>query len=80
MPTLYRPSARASWRVTMYFGDHLPPHFHIVTKTDGEALIEIATLEVLEGRVPKAILDAARDWAGENRTVLMEKWDELHRL
>lgn len=64
----------------MYFGDHFPPHFHIVTRADGEALIEIATLEILEGRVPKTILDAAREWARQNRTVLEAKWEELHRL
>lgn len=80
MPTLYRPSARASWRITMYFGDHFPPHFHIVTKAGGEALLEIATLEILEGKVPKAILDAAREWARQNRALLDAKWEELHRL
>jgi len=29
MPTLLD---RRSWKITMYFGDHNPPHFHIVTK------------------------------------------------
>jgi len=50
MPTLLD---RRSWKITMYFGDHNPPHFHIVTKTGQEAQIAIATLTVMAGEVDK---------------------------
>ncbi|WP_262887946.1 DUF4160 domain-containing protein [Cyclobacterium salsum] len=32
--------------------DHSPPHFHVVYQ-DNEALIDIKTLEILEGHLPK---------------------------
>ena len=50
MPELYRPVG-GKWKVTMYFMDHNPPHFHIVCK-DGEALVRIDTLDVIAGAVP----------------------------
>ena len=61
----------------MYFGDHNPPHFHIVYP-DGEALIELETLAVLEGSVPSKIFDPAIQWAAANRESLLNKWQELH--
>ena len=39
-------------KIVLYFGDHNPPHFH-ATIAEYDALIEIKTLEVLEGDLPK---------------------------
>jgi hypothetical protein len=71
MPTLLD---RRSWKITMYFGDHNPPHFHIVTKTGQEAQIAIATLTVMAGEVDKRVLDAVIEWASKNKTLLLVKW------
>jgi hypothetical protein len=35
----------------MYFGDHVPPHFHALY-AEFEALIAIETFEVIRGELP----------------------------
>lgn len=62
----------------MYFRDHPPPHFHIVTHSREEAQMSIGNLSVLAGGVPPSILAAARAWAQANVDVLRGKWRELH--
>lgn len=59
----------------MYFGDHNPPHFHILGR-DGAAQVRIDTLEVINqsGRVD---MREALDWANENQQLLEAKWAEL---
>jgi len=37
----------------MYAGDHLPPHFHIRLQDGREALVEIASLSMLYGRIAR---------------------------
>jgi hypothetical protein len=74
MPTLLD---RKSWKITMYFGDHNPPHFHIVARTGQEAQIEIATLTVMAGAVEKRVLDAALEWAAGRQIFLLGKWREF---
>jgi len=76
MPTLLD---KRSWKITMYFGDHNPPHFHIVTRGGGEAQVEIATLALLAGEVDARILAAAREWAVERKEFLFAKWEEFRR-
>ena len=48
--------------IRMFFNDHPPPHFH--ARYGGfEATVEIATLEVLEGQLPRRALNLVREWA-----------------
>ena len=75
MPALY---TAEGWKITMYFRDHAPPHFHVMTRDRREAQIRISDLAVMAGHVPGATLAAAREWAAANKPVLMAKWDELH--
>ncbi|ADU99015.1 DUF4160 domain-containing protein [Alicycliphilus denitrificans] len=75
MPTLAR---LAQSTITMYAGDHLPPHFHVRMNDGREVLIEIATLEVLRGSVSKRELAEAVAWADANRAALAAKWKELN--
>lgn len=35
--------------IRMFYNDHNPPHFHVLYQED-EALINIMTLEILEGK------------------------------
>ncbi|HEX4295976.1 MAG TPA: DUF4160 domain-containing protein [Rhizomicrobium sp.] len=78
MPTIFDP--KSNWKITMYFGDHNPPHFHIVMSDGSEALIEIATQQALEGKVPAKVLKKAVAWAEENGELLDAKWREFHLL
>ncbi len=76
MPTVHRPKS-GNWKVTMYFGDHNPPHFHVVYR-GGEAIFEIETLRIIGGSVPATMRKAALKWAAGNKNSLLAKWNELH--
>ena len=60
--------------IRMYFLDHPPPHFHALY-AEHEALIDIRTLEIIEGSLPRRALALALDWAREHRDELMEDWN-----
>jgi Domain of unknown function (DUF4160) len=49
-------------RITMYYNDHLPPHFHAEYNED-EVLIEINSLEIYAGELPKRALRFTLEWA-----------------
>lgn len=75
MPTLAR---LPDCTITMYAADHLPPHFHVRFSDGREALIEVASMAVLSGRVTKRELAAALAWAASNQALLHAKWKELN--
>lgn len=75
MPTIKR---LPTCTITIYAGDHLPPHFHVRMQDGRETLIEIATLSVLSGRIARRELAAALAWAAENQALLSAKWEELN--
>ena len=58
--------------IRMYFADHAPPHFHAVYAGE-EAVIVIATGEILRGGLPDRALRMVREWASMHR-------DELSQL
>ena len=59
--------------VRMYFNDHSPPHFHARYGED-EATIEIESLRVLAGTLPKRALDLVTPWAAAHRAELLGNW------
>ncbi|MFM9864226.1 MAG: DUF4160 domain-containing protein [Micropepsaceae bacterium] len=65
------------FKITMYFEDHNPPHFHVVSPTQA-AVVEIATLTVMAGAMKAAQLREALEWAEANKELLERKWTELH--
>jgi hypothetical protein len=71
MPTL---SAFYGIIIQMFWQDHPPPHFHALY-AEYEALIDIRTLEVIEGGLPRRALALAREWGREPRDELMEDWE-----
>ena len=62
--------------IKMYFqqSEHNPPHFHVVY---GEyvGIIDIQTLEMLEGDLPNKALEMIKEWASEHQTELMKIWE-----
>jgi hypothetical protein len=58
----------------MFWQDHGPPHFHALY-AEHEALIDIRTLDVIEGGLPRRALALVREWAEEHRDELIEVWD-----
>ena len=63
--------------IRMYFEDHNPPHFHVDT-TEGRALLTIADLAIVEGKVGARALKEARAWAEVYRDRLWAAWQENH--
>lgn len=75
MPTIHRGDG---WKITMYYRDHEPPHFHIVTRDNREAQIRIEDLTVMIGDVPSKTVREAAVWASKNKSILLAKWTEFH--
>lgn len=59
--------------IRMYFADHAPPHFHAIY-AEAEALIDIQSLLVIEGRLPHRALAMVLEWAALHRAELLEDW------
>lgn len=51
--------------VTLNYNDHPPPHFH-VRYGDQSALVEIASLRVIEGKISSRALGMVIEWASQH--------------
>jgi hypothetical protein len=60
--------------IQMFWQDHPPPHFHTLY-AEHEALIDIQTLDVIEGSLPRRALALVLEWARAHRAELMEDWN-----
>lgn len=61
-------------RITMYFADHNPPHFHAIYGDD-EAVFEIQSLKLIEGHLSKRALRLVTEWAELHQTELLSAWE-----
>ncbi|GMV50583.1 DUF4160 domain-containing protein [Nitrospirales bacterium NOB] len=59
--------------IRMYYQDHAPAHFHAYYG-EHNAVVEIETLQVREGRLPRRALSLVVEWAIEHREELLEDW------
>lgn len=59
--------------IQMFWGEHAPPHFHAVYG-EFEVLIDIRTLEIMKGTMPRRALALVLEWASIHREELMENW------
>lgn len=75
MPTL---SVFYGILIQMFWNDHAPPHFHALYGED-EVLIDIRTLAVIEGQLPRRALALVLEWAQEHRAELLEDWELCER-
>lgn len=64
--------------IQMYWNDHAPPHFHALY-AEYEVLMDIRTLEVIEGGMPRRALALVLEWAQEHRNELIEDWQLCER-
>lgn len=62
--------------ITMYYDEHNPPHFHTRYGND-QAAFEIATLRILEGKLPPRVLGLIVEWASQHQEELMTNWDAM---
>ena len=59
--------------IAMFYDEHNPPHFH-ARYGDAQVAIEIASLRVLEGRLPPRALGLVMEWASQHQDELMRDW------
>jgi len=60
-------------KVLVYGNDHGLPHFHALA-AEYRVVIEIETMEVIRGRLPRARLRKLLAWAEPRRAALLEAW------
>ena len=61
--------------IRMFFEEHAPPHFH-AQYGEHKAAINILTLEIEEGKLPRRALNLVLDWAELHRNELLSDWDK----
>lgn len=59
--------------IRMYFGDHLPPHFH-AEYGEHRAVIDIHTLAIIGGYMPPRALGMIVEWGLQHRRELIDLW------
>jgi hypothetical protein len=70
MPTI---SAFYGILIRMYFNDHAPAHFH-VEYGEYKATVNIATLALADGVLPRRAQELVLDWAELHQEELLEDW------
>jgi uncharacterized protein DUF4160 len=59
--------------IRMFYSDHEPAHFHAIYG-EYEALIEIDTLAVFRGSLPRRAVALVLEWAALHRNELHDDW------
>ena len=59
--------------ISMNDNDHPPPHFHAQYGGD-QAIIDIATLQVLGGRLSPRAMGLVVEWGLQHRDELLDDW------
>lgn len=57
--------------IQMFWNEHAPPHFHC-RYGDHEAIVNIRTLQVMEGDMPRRAINLVLDWAELHQAELMK--------
>jgi len=63
----------------MHYGDHLPPHFHVV-HGGNEALVEIETLRVKTRDFSSSARRLVLEWASIRSEELWTAWNKAARF
>ena len=61
-------------KLYIYANDHPPPHFHVLY-AEHRAVIDIQTMKMRRGNLPKAKLRAIMKWAKPRKAQLLEAWN-----
>lgn len=60
--------------IRMFFNEHAPPHFH-AEYGEYRATIDIRSLTVMEGKLPRRATELVLDWAELHQTELLRDWE-----
>ena len=64
--------------IKMFFGDHMPPHFH-AEYAEFSAQISIRDLGILDGYLPPKALGLVVEWASIHKDELLKNWENLKK-
>lgn len=65
--------------IQIYYGDHLPPHFHALY-AGHVAKVAIETLQVIDGTLSKRAIALVLDWASLHHQELLEAFNRASAL
>ena len=71
-------STFGSIKITMYYDDHNPPHFH-AEYGDKTAVVDIQKARVMRGALPAKQLKMVLGWTVMHQDELMENWELARR-
>ncbi len=60
--------------IAMYYNEHNPPHFH-AKYGEFQAEIDIRTLQIIKGELPKRAKTLIWEWADDHRDELLQDWE-----
>ena len=60
--------------IYIYYHNHAPPHFHAIYG-EHEAVFEIATATLLDGKLPRRARSFVIEWADTHRDELQRNWN-----
>lgn len=61
-------------RITMYYNDHNPPHFH-AEYAGHKCLVDVESGSVIQGALPARQLKLVLGWNELHRDELMQNWE-----
>lgn len=61
-------------RITMYYDDHNPPHFH-AEYNENKAIVDIINIQVNKGFLPSKQLKIVLAWCAIHQDELMQNWE-----
>lgn len=61
--------------IALFYNDHLPAHFH-ATYAGEEVRVNIGTLEVLSGSLPRRAQGMVLEWAALHQVELAASWEQ----
>ena len=64
--------------IAMFYGEHLPPHFH-ARYGRNKVAIQIPDFSILEGGLPPRALGLVIEWAALHRQQLIINWELIRR-
>jgi Domain of unknown function (DUF4160) len=74
MPAIHRLN---NSKVCIFADDHKPPHFHVLGP-GWSGVIDLETLTLSRGTIPKVDFLEAVQWARENSQFLLSEWRRLN--
>ena len=60
--------------IRMFFNEHAPPHFH-AEYGEYRATIDIRTLSVIDGKLPRRATELVLDWAELHQGEILHNWE-----